>query len=200
MKKVILVTLSIALFCACNETKKSDGEAHAAMIQASIEGDLGKDAAGKEIGVQISKKGEKIALYGGDMAAVSLWETYVKAHNERDLETIAALNAEKDFMVYGSTGEVIKGTKAHVAFLTTWFKEANPTWTTKFLITNMYTDKEGKVQQWITSGHDVTLTVEGKEVKVNQVHDALIVDGKIKEFSVNQRVLAPEQEEVKVKE
>jgi len=200
MKKVILVTLSIALFCACNETKKSDGEAHAAMIQASIEGNLGKDAAGKEIGVQISKKGEKIALYGGDMAAVSLWETYVKAHNERDLETIAALNAEKDFMVYGSTGEVIKGTQAHVAFLTTWFKEANPTWTPKFLITNMYTDKEGKVQQWITSGHDVTLTVEGKEVKVNQVHDALIVDGKIKEFSVNQRVLAPEQEEVKVKE
>ena len=200
MKKVFIILLGATLFCACNETKKSDGEAHAAMIQASIEGNLGKDAAGKEIGVQISKKGEKIALYGGDMAAVSLWETYVKAHNERDLETIAALNAEKDFMVYGSTGEVIKVTKAHVAFLTTWFKEANPTWTTRFLITNMYTDKEGKVQQWITSGHDVTLTVEGKEVKVNQVHDALIVDGKIKEFSVNQRVLAPEQEEVKVKE
>ena len=43
-------------------------------------------------------------------------------------------------------------------------------------------------------GHDVTLTVEGKEVKVNQVHDALVVDGKIKLFTVNERVLVPEVE------
>ena len=59
----------------------------------------------------------------------------------------------------------------------------------------MYTDKEGKVQQWITSGHDLTLTVEGEEVKVNQVHDGLIVDGKIKMFTVNERVIVEEQEE-----
>ena len=166
MKKLILASISIALLYACVPPADSN--------QAT---------APQEIGVQISDKGEKTALYGGDMAAVSLWETYIKAHNERDLETIAALNAE-----------AIKGTQAHMAFLTTWFKQANPTWTTKFLITNMYTDKEGKVQQWITSGHDVTLTVEGKEVKVNQVHDALVVDGKIKLFTVNERVLLPEEE------
>ena len=177
MKKLILVSISIALLCACVPPADSNQE-----------------PAPQEIGVQISDKGEKIALYGGDMAAVSLWETYIKAHNERDLETIAALNAEKDFVAYGPNGEAIKGTQAHMAFLTTWFKQANPTWTTKFLITNMYTDKEGKVQQWITSGHDVTLTVEGKEVKVNQVHDALVVDGKIKLFTVNERVLLPEEE------
>ena len=82
-----------------------------------------------------------------------------------------------------------------MAFLTTWFEQTNPIWTTKFLITNMYTDKEGKVQQWITSGHDLTLTVEGKEVKVNQVHDGLVVDGKIKMFTVNERVMVEEQEE-----
>jgi hypothetical protein len=33
------------------------------------------------------------------------------------------------------------------------------------------------------------LVVDGKEVKVNQVHDALIVDGKIQTFYVNERVL-----------
>ena len=146
MKKVILATLSIVLFHACVTPTDSN--------QAT---------APQEIGVQISDKGEKIALYGGDMAAVSLWETYIKAHNERDLETIAALNAEKDFVAYGSNGEVIKGTQAHVAFLTTWFKETNPTWTTKFLITNMYTDKEGKAQQWITSGMMLLLLLKGKK-------------------------------------
>jgi len=32
-------------------------------------------------------------------------------------------------------------------------------------------------------------------VKVNQVHDGLIVDGKIKMFTVNERVMVEEQEE-----
>ena len=177
MKKVFIILLGATLFLSCNEIKKSDS------------------APTSKYGYQISDKGEKISLYGGDMAAVSLWETYLKAHNERDLETIAALNAEKDFVAYGPKGEVIKGTEAHMAFLTTWFEQTNPTWTTKFLITNMYTDKEGKVQQWITSGHDLTLTVEGEEVKVNQVHDGLVVDGKIKMFTVNERVMVEEQEE-----
>jgi uncharacterized protein YacL (UPF0231 family) len=176
MKKVFIILLGATLFLSCNEIKKSD-------------------SAPQQIGYQISDNGEKISLYGGDMAAVSLWETYLKAHNERDLETIAALNADKDFVAYGPKGEVIKGTEAHMEFLTTWFEQTNPTWTTKFLITNMYTDKEGKVQQWITSGHDLTLTVEGEEVKVNQVHDGLIVDGKIKMFTVNERVMVEEQEE-----
>ena len=191
MKKVFITLLALTLFVACNETKKSDGEAHAAMIESTMK----SDSAPQQIGYQISDKGEKISLYGGDMAAVSLWETYIKAHNERDLETIASLNAEEGFVAYGPNGEAIKGTEAHMAFLTTWFEQTNPIWTTKFLITNMYTDKEGKVQQWITSGHDLTLTVEGKEVKVNQVHDGLVVDGKIKMFTVNERVMVEEQEE-----
>ena len=94
MKKAFIILLAVTLFVACNETKKSDGEAHAAMIESTMK----SDSAPQQIGFQISDKGEKISLYGGDMAAVSLWETYIKAHNERDLETIAALNAEKDFV------------------------------------------------------------------------------------------------------
>ena len=112
MKKVFITLLALTLFVACNETKKSDGEAHAAMIESTMK----SDSAPQQIGYQISDKGEKISLYGGDMASVSLWETYIKAHNERDLETIAALNAEKDFVAYGPNGEVIKGTEAHMAF------------------------------------------------------------------------------------
>ena len=80
MKKLILASLSFALLFACAPPADSN-----------------EAPAPQEIGFQISDKGEKISLYGGDMAAVSLWETYIKAHNERDLETIAALNAEKRF-------------------------------------------------------------------------------------------------------
>ena len=76
------------------------------------------------------------------------------------------------------TGQVIEGTDAHIEFLTNWFAAANPKWKTSYLIENEYTNKDGELRQWVTSGHSVTLTVEGEEVKLGQVHDALIVDGK----------------------
>jgi hypothetical protein len=43
------------------------------------------------------------------------------------------------------------------------------------------------LREWVTSGHDVTLTVEGNKIKVNQVHDALISDGKVQMFYVYER-------------
>ncbi len=189
MKKLFTLLLVATLLVACNDTKKSNGEAHAAMIEASINGKLAKDAVTKEIGFEISDDGSKIPLYAGDLSVVSLWEAYVKAHNERDLETIAALNAEKDFMAYAPNGEVITGTQAHQEFLATWFTESNPSWTTKYLISNQFTDKDGNLNQWVTSGHEVTLTVAGEEVKINQVHDALIVKGRIQKFYINERVV-----------
>ena len=142
----------------------------------------------KEIGFD-KTEGVKTSLFGGNMETVAVWEKYIKAHNERDIETIKGLNAEKDFKAYGPRGEIIVGTKDHVAFLNQWFADNNPKWVTKYSIANEFTTKEGVLKQYVTSGHDVTLVVDGKEVKVNQVHDALIVDGKIQTFYVNERVL-----------
>ena len=142
----------------------------------------------KEIGFD-KTEGVKTSLFGGNMETVAVWEKYIKAHNERDIETIKGLNAEKDFKAYGPRGEIIVGTKDHVAFLNQWFAYNNPKWVTKYSIANEFTTKEGVLKQYVTSGHDVTLVVDGKEVKVNQVHDALIVDGKIQTFYVNERVL-----------
>ena len=176
MKKLILASISIALLYACAPPADSNQE-----------------PAPQEIGYQISKKGEKIPLYGGDMAAVSIVESYIKAHNDRDLETIKSLNAAEGFLIHGPNAEVIKGTEAQIELLTAWFEENNPVWKTKYLISNTYTDAKGKQQLWVTSGHDLTQTVDGKQVVVNQMHDALIVDGKITYFSVNERVPAPEE-------
>ena len=51
--------------------------------------------------------------------------------------------------------------------------------------------KDGENRQWVTSGHDVTLTIDSNEVTVSQVHDALIVDGKVKIFYVYERASVP---------
>ena len=48
----------------------------------------------KEIGFDITE-GAKTSLFGGDMETVAVWEKYIKAHNEQDMETIKGLNAKK---------------------------------------------------------------------------------------------------------
>ncbi|MGB2475825.1 MAG: hypothetical protein ACPIB2_03970, partial [Flavobacteriaceae bacterium] len=62
------------------------------------------------------------------------------------------------------------------------------TWESNYFIANELTNEKGELSQWVTSGHDLTLTVEGKEVKVVQIHDALIKDGKVQMFYVYERV------------
>jgi uncharacterized protein YacL (UPF0231 family) len=148
------------------------------------------EATPKAIGYEVSDDGVKIPLYSGDLSNVAIWEKYIVAHNERDLETIKSLNAAEGFKAYAPTGQIIDGTDAHIAFLTAWFADANPKWKTSYLIENEFTTKKGELRQWVTSGHSVTLTVEGQEVKLGQVHDALIVDGKVQMFYVTERVLA----------
>ena len=45
------------------------------------------------------------------------------------------------------------------------------------------------LKQWVTSCHDMELMVDSKSVKINQIHDALILDGKVKMFFINERLL-----------
>lgn len=170
MKKLILTLLTTAVLISCNNTPCPE-------------------VAPKAIGYEVSDDTTKIPLYSGDLSTVALWEDYIKAHNERDLEAIRGLNAE-GFKAYAPNGMIIDGTKAHIEFLTTWFADANPKWKTNYLIENEFTNKKGELRQWVTSGHTVTLTVDGAEVKLGQVHDALIIDGKVQMFYVTERVFA----------
>ena len=58
---------------------------------------------------------------------------------------------------------------------------------------NEFTNKKGELRQWVTSGNQLTLTVDGKEVKLGQVNDALISNGKVQMFYVTERVLATDE-------
>ena len=171
MKKIMLLSAISLLMFSCTNTPAKE------TISTPV-----------AIGFDITE-GVKTSLFVGNMETVAIWEKYIKAHNEQDMETIKGLNAEKGFKAYGPRGEFIDGTEAHAAFLKEWFANNNPKWVTKYAIANEFTTKEGVLRQYVTSGHDLTLTVEGKEVKVNQVHDALIVNGKVQTFYVNERVL-----------
>ena len=139
------------------------------------------------IGIEIADDGTRLPLIAGDLSTIEVWENYIKAHNERDLETIKELDAE-NIRIWGPRGEYIDGTVEHIEFLTQWFNDNSPKWETNYLIANELTNQKGERMQWVTSGSDVTLTVEGQEVKAVQVIDALISDGKVKLFLVYERV------------
>tara|TARA_B100000767_G_scaffold275332_1_gene311774 strand:+ start:2418 stop:2948 length:531 start_codon:yes stop_codon:yes gene_type:complete len=154
-----------------------------------------EESAPSPIGHEINDEdGSKISLYGGSMSTVEVWENYISAHNEGNLEVIRSMNAKENFKALGPNGDVFDGTDAHIEFLTKWFEDNSPKWETNYLIANEYTNKEGKLQQWVTSGHDIMLNVEGNKVKAYQVHDALIVDGKVQTFYVYERAEAPANE------
>jgi hypothetical protein len=176
MKKTFITLLVTAVLISCNTSVKTE-------IKTS------KDS----IGYEIQDDGTKVSLYGGDMSNLAVLESYIKAHNERDLETIKSLNGDKDFKVYGPDGQLIEGSEAHLEFLANWFKEASPKWKTNYLIENELTNNKGELRQWVTSGHEVTLTVDGEEVKFGQVIDARISNGKVQMFYVTQRVLAADE-------
>lgn len=146
-----------------------------------------KEAKDTQIGIEISDKGERLDLNAGEMSTVTIWENYIDAHNNRDIEAIKSMNAE-EFKAYGPQGEFIDGSEAHGEFLMAWFKDNQPKWRSKYYIANEVEDDKGNLMQWVTSGHDVTLTVDSLEVNVVQVHDALIKNGKIQKFYVYERV------------
>ena len=171
MKKIIFIFFVFVF--ACKPTQKME-----------------KEVVPNEIGYQISDEGNKIPLYSNSKSSIQVWENYIKAHNDKDTAAIRKLNLAENFKVYAPTGELIKGTDAYISFFVKWFTENNPKWTTKYMIANEYTNEDGKLYQWITSGHDLTLSVNKVEVKLNQVHDAPIVNSKVQMFFVNERVKA----------
>lgn len=46
-----------------------------------------KEVVPQIIGYDISD-GVKTPIYGGDLSNIKVWEKYVKAHNQKDIETI----------------------------------------------------------------------------------------------------------------
>ena len=68
----------------------------------------------------------KFPLYSNSKSSIQVWENYIKAYNDKDTAAIRKLNAVENFKVYAPTGELIKGTDAHISFLVKLFTENNP--------------------------------------------------------------------------
>ena len=147
------------------------------------------------IGSGTLDNGKKVQIVAGDTNNEQVWIDYIKAHNERDLDKIAEINAV-DWEGYTADGSVVKGSDTHIEILDNWFKTANPKWEIKWMIANAAENEDGVVVQWLTTGNDYTDTDEnGNEIFEHNVHDIQFVDGKIKRINVYSRVKAQESAE-----
>ncbi len=144
------------------------------------------DSSPQVIGFTADQDGVKTDVIAGPSDTVSIWENYIEAHNSRDMDAIRNLNSD-DFSAYGEAGQVVEGSDAHIGFLSEWFEISNPKWKVLWAISNSGYNVNNDMADFVTAGHELVMSVDGEEVTLYQVIDAMIADGKIVNFNVYQQ-------------
>ena len=69
--------------------------------------------------------GEQINATDASPENLDLWDKYIDAHNNRDLELIASMNIDStqmgNFRILAPNGQVIRGSDTQIEFLKGWF-------------------------------------------------------------------------------
>ena len=159
MKKIIIVLAVI--ISACNP---------------QVDKETAKEQKGA--GFFLPLEGEKFVVASDSLTEV--WMNYIKAHNDRDLETIMSMNTDS-ISIEDEDGRLIQGKEMHKAALDAWFTAEDPKW--KVYWAMPYKAVTGG-EEWIIAGHKVTTTVDGVENVVLHMIDGQVEDGKIKQFFV----------------
>ena len=145
---------------------------------------MAHSTAGPSIGKQYFDDGSSKPLLAGSGGNAQIWVDYIAAHNERDFDTIAAMNTE-DFRGIAPHGEVVEGSAAHAAFLQNWVATENPRWQVWWVIANDGENADGVMEEWIATGNVVTTTgPDGAERRAYETIDVLLENGKIKMLNV----------------
>ena len=173
MKTSLLVALSIFISVAAQAGHHEDGGMKSAAV----------------IGTVYSDDGTPNQLLAGNTDTQQIWVNYIQAHNDRDLDGIAAVNAD-DWEGYLPDGGVIKGNSTHIEFLKDWFTSSeNPKWKVMWMIANDGATNGGATETWLTTGNDITFNDgDGNQVTEHHVHDIHFVGNKIKRINVYSRL------------
>ena len=177
MKKNIAFIMFVLLLTSCTQNQKTN-----------------EDKPNLEIGSALMDgTTEMTPIVAGETSNQEIWLKYIQAHNDKNLDIIAEINAD-DWEGYTADGSVVKGNEAHIGILDNWFKNADPKWEVKWMIANAAVNKDGITEQWLTTGNEYTDVDEnGNEIFEHNVHDILFKDGKIKKINVYKRAKAQEE-------
>ena len=172
MKTLLIATLSVFLSAGVTAGHHESGEMKKAVV----------------IGTFCFRRRHFQSTPSRDTDKQQIWVDYIQAHNDRDLEKIAQINAD-DWEGYVPDGSVIKGNAAHIEWLKEWFASSdNPKWEVQWMIANDGADGEGATETWLTTGNDITFNdADGNEVTEHHVHDVQFVGNEIRRVNVYSR-------------
>jgi hypothetical protein len=137
--------------------------------------------------------GKKSTLHAGSLDTVEIWSNYMKAHDDSDFDAIREANAV-GFTASTADGSIIENTDAQIELLKEWFATSNPKWTHQYSIANELTDEDGELQQWVTSGWELTEKTDGVVSRRQEIFDVLIENDKIKTIYIAARVILDPKE------
>ena len=182
MKKITYSTLFAFLFLSCDTV---------------FEKEININSDPTLIGTWNLDNFETTPILAGDTKNEKIWLRYIKAHNKRALDKIAAMNT-KDWEAYIFDGRTVKGNEEHQLLLKAWFESSSPKWKTKWMIASSGVDEKGKLTNWLTTGDDLKdVDAEGNETLLHLIHNVQIEEGKIKKIYAYSRV--PEVKLSKIK-
>tara|TARA_B110000285_G_scaffold185695_1_gene210737 strand:+ start:928 stop:1458 length:531 start_codon:yes stop_codon:yes gene_type:complete len=171
MKKISLITLISMAFMSC---------------QTLTEKEINQDIQLTIIGYEFNEEREKLNIIAGDVAITDVYMDYIQAHNDKDLNKIFEMDTD-DVIIKTANGVIFNGRDSHKKELDAWFKSSSPTWKVKWMVANTAQGKDGKNQNWLTTGVDVVQTLDENSVTSHHVVDVNFVGLKIKELNVYDR-------------
>jgi len=175
MKNIYIISILSLLLFSCDNSSQNSASNEPVII-GSVKNDDGNIKS----------------LMVGEVTNQQIWLDYIKAHNEKNLEKIAEINAD-NWEGYTADGSVVKGSDAHIEILNNWFKSASPRWEVRWMIANAGENVNGELEQWLTTGNDYyDVDADGNEIFEYNVHDVQFKNGKIVKINVYSR--AKEQE------
>ena len=171
MKKLLLITFISSILVSCQSPNKKE-------FKHSNEPTV--------IGYEYNEEGEKLNIIAGNVAITDLYLDYIEAHNDKNLDKIFEMDMD-EVIIKASNGAVYNGRDSHKEELDKWFTSSNPVWKVKWMVANTAQGKDGKNQNWLTTGVDLVQTTDGNSITSHHVVDVNFIDGKIKELNAYDR-------------
>ena len=123
----------------------------------------------------------------GPSETTDLYNKFMDAHNDRDIETIKSLLSE-DLVIWHSDGSRVEGRDAHLEALQSWFDETNPTfnpfWGMPYVGVN-------NGETCMIAAHNSKTTLDGVDSYNSHMLDLQAKDGVISMIIVYSRQLPP---------
>ena len=171
MKKLLLFTVLLGSLISCQGPAEKGSE-H--LLESTV------------IGYEFNDEGEKQNLIAGDVSITETYMEFIKAHNDRDIDKIMSM-VQDSILIKTQDARLLKGKATHRQALEEWFPESNPIWTINWMVTNTVEVKDGENRHWLTTGIEITETLDNKEIKREQILDVNFVGKMIKEVSIYER-------------